>query len=301
MSSSHNHAHPRGSALNFAFGANFVLLVGQVAGALLLGSVALLADSAHQATDVIGLAVAIVGFRIAATTGKDRYTYGMGRAEVLGGLVNAVLLVSASGWVLIEVARRIGDPPEVAGVGVAAIAVVGLCVNGASAFYLNRVAGENLNIRGAVTHLMADAVGSAGVLVAGLSAIFWDAHWVDPVVAIAIAIMVGVAGFKLLRDAARVLLEAAPTHADLKQIQETIEAQAEVTEAHHLHLWSLDSETTALTAHVLVGEDCLHDVQQISEQITATLKQNHGVGHTTLAMECHPCEDPVAQDHDHQH
>ncbi len=298
----HQHDHgtsgARGRAVGVALGLNTVLLVVQVAGALTFGSLALLADSVHQLSDVISLIVAMVALGLSQRPNTSSYTYGLRRADVFGALINAVLLLAAAGWITVEAFRRIGEPHEIDGTGVIVLALVGLAVNAGSAWWVSRVAGESLNLRGAVIHLAADAAGSVAVLASGIAIVVWDATWVDPTMSLLIAALVLWQGFDILRKTAVILMEGTPHGVDLQKLETLITDQPGVEDVHHLHIWSLDSETQALTAHVVIGEESLHRAQVLANDLEELL-ENEGIHHSTLAVECHDCTVPLDADHSH--
>jgi len=290
----HHHAHlsPTGgrtAALAGVLGANTVLLVVQVAGALAFGSLALLADSVHQFSDVAGLGVALGAHVLAARPLSGRFSYGWRRTEVLGAQISAVLLGASAIWIVVEAISRIGEEHHIDGAGVALIAIAGLAVNGAGAWWLARVAGESLNLRAAVVHLAADAAGSLGVLIAGLAVVWWDATWVDPVVSLALAGLVTWAAIGLLTSTARILLEGTPPSIDIAVLAKMLDDDPQVVDVHHLHVWSLDSETVALTAHVVVSGASLHEAQTVADRLR-TMLHAEGIAHSTLELECHECE-----------
>lgn len=290
----HSHGTPHGGrALGVALGANGLLLVVQIIGALLFGSLALLADSVHQASDVVSLVVALVALRLAGRPGSASYTYGLLRVEVLGALVNAVLLLAAAAWIVVEAVRRLGDPMEIDGAGVVVLALVGLAVNGGSAFWVWRSSGSSLNLRSAGVHLAADAAGSFAVLLSGVAVLAWDVTWVDPALSFLIAGSVAALGVRIVARTTQIFLEAAPGSVDLDELEHVLRDDPEVQDVHHVHVWALDSETVALTAHVVADPPNLHGAQELSERLEAALAER-GVGHATLALECHPCEDPEA-------
>ncbi|MBV6508592.1 MAG: Cadmium, cobalt and zinc/H(+)-K(+) antiporter [Acidimicrobiales bacterium] len=282
----------RGRALRVSLVLNALLLVVQASGAIVFGSLALLADSAHQLTDVVGLTIALGARRLALRPHSSTYTFGFKRAELLGALVNAALLVAASGWIIYEAIERLGDPPEIDGIGVIILALAGLAVNAGSAWWLGRVSGENLNIRAAMVHLAADAAGSAAVLAAGVAAALWDAYWVDPAASMVIALLVIWTAWGLVTDASRILLEGTPPTTDPEAITRVIAAHDSVEEVHHVHLWSLDAEDTFLSAHIVVDQANLHDAQRTADELKTLLKDRFGVDHTTFELECHPCAEP---------
>ena len=289
----HHHASS-GRILRVALAANGVLLVVQVVGAVAFSSLALLADAGHQGSDVAALLIAVVAQAIAGRAPSDNYTFGLRRAEVMGALLNAVMLLAVAVWVVVEASRRIGDPPDVSGWGVLLLGMAGLLVNGGCAWLLHRSADRSLNVRGAALHLTGDAAGSVGVVVAGLAVVLWSADWVDSAVSYLIAGLLLWTGTGLVRRTTRVLLEGTPPGMDVDEMSALITADERVNGIHHLHVWSVDSTTVALSAHVEVAADSLHDAQLVATHLERQLALR-GVDHATLALECHPC------DSDHEH
>ena len=289
------HAHGRSpdtdgrrGALNVALSANGLLLVAQVAGGIVFGSLALLADSVHQFADVLALIIAVVSARVAGQPGSAKWTYGLRRIEVLGAAVSGGLLLAGAAVVVLEAFRR-GDSTDLMGGGVIALGVVGLAVNGFSAYRLSRVAGSNLNLRSAVVHLTADAAGSVGVLIAGLAEVVAGVTWVDTAIALLIAVMVVWSAVRLLHEAWVILLEAAPEGIDIDGLAQMLGDHDDVSDVHHLHVWSIDSETVALTAHVKVDREDLHGAQQVADELAGMLTER-GIDHSTLQVECHECD-----------
>jgi cobalt-zinc-cadmium efflux system protein len=290
-----HHSHGRlgaGPVLRWALAANGLLLVVQVVGAVLFGSLALLADTVHQGSDVFALMVALVAMSLSARAPSDRYSFGLRRAEVMAALLNAVLLVVAAGWIFVEASRRISDPPEVSGWGVFTVAVIGLFVNGGSAWMLQRSGDRSLNVSGAALHLLSDAAGSFGVLIAGLAVVFWDAAWVDPTVSFLIAGLVLWSGVRLVSHTTRILFEGTPAGVDNNELTSAMTSHESVDDVHHLHVWAVDSTMVALSAHVVVAADSLHDAQVVGAELERRLEGllgGSGSAHVTLALECHPC------------
>ena len=284
----HHHTSSR-RILRVALLANGILLVVQVAGAVAFSSLALLADAGHQGSDVAALLIAVVAQAIAGRAPSDNYTFGLRRAEVMGALLNAVMLLAVATWVVVEASRRIGDPPDVSGWGVLVLGAVGLLVNGGCAWLLHRTADRSLNVRGAALHLTGDAAASVGVLIAGLAIVLWNADWVDSAVSYLIAGLLLWTGTGLVRRTTRVLLEGTPPGMDVSELSALITADGRVNGVHHLHVWSVDSTTVALSAHVEVAADSLHDAQLVASDLERQLALR-GVDHATLALECHPCD-----------
>ncbi len=298
-------------ALIGALGANSVLLVVQVIVGLVIGSLSLLADSLHNASDVAALAIALIGQVMAARPATRRHSYGLARAEVLAALLNGAVLVAITGWVIVAAISRLGDAPDIDAFPLGMIGVIGLFINGVSAWALSRTASGNLNIRAAFWHLVADALGSLGVVVAAIGIGVFGIGWADPVASILISLLVLAGVVRLLRDTVTVLLETTPSGLDPGEVQIALAAVDGVVSVHHLHIWSIDTEQTALTAHLTMGDDVdLHGAQLAANEGRRVLIEKFGIGHATLETECHECVAPEHGDmhpitasdpHPHQH
>jgi cobalt-zinc-cadmium efflux system protein len=285
----------RSRALWIALGANGAFFFVQLAAGIAFDSLALIADSAHMASDVMALVVALIAQRLVLRPPSARHTYGMLRAEVVAAQANAAVLVGISVWVLFEAAQRFSSPADVDAIGVVVVGAIGLVVNGVSAWVIQRASGHNLNMRGAFLHLASDAAGSLGVVIAGVLIAVTGADWLDPLTSILITLLVLAAAWQLLRDATRVLLEGAPKGLDVAAVETTLARAPGVEAVHHLHVWSIGSETPALSAHVVLsGEQTLHDAQVAGEQLKELLAHDFGIEHATLELECHQCDPPGA-------
>jgi cobalt-zinc-cadmium efflux system protein len=296
----HAHGHDpvrqQRGALVFSIGANTALLVVQVVVGLVIGSLALLADSLHNASDVVALVIALVGQLLAGRPATRRRSYGMARAEILAALLNGAVLIALTAWVVVEAIGRLGDPPELDAAPLAAIGLVGLAVNGGSAWYLSRTSGSNLNIRAAFWHLMADALGSFGVVVAAAAVWLFDAAWADPAVSILISVLILAGVWQLMKETVGVLLEATPRGIDPDAVQAALAAMPGVESVHHLHIWTIDSQTTALTGHLQLADGLdLHQAQQLADRCREMLHDRFEITHATLEPECHRC---TTEEHD---
>jgi len=281
-------------ALRMALGANAALLVVQVVAGFAFGSLAVLADAAHLLADVVALGLALLAQQLTTRAPSARNTYGMLRAEVLAAQANAAALVLISVWVCYEAVQRLNQPEHVNGLGVLLVGLLALTVNAGSAWVLAPSAGSSLNMRGALLHLLSDALGSLGVVVAGVLLLATGADWPDPVASILISVLVVIAAFGLLRDATRVLLEGVPKGLDVDAVEHALSTAAGVDAVHHLHVWSLGSETPALSAHVVLGgELTLHQAQEAGDRLKQLLAERFGIDHATLELECHACDDDV--------
>ena len=282
-----------GRALWVALAANAGLLAAEVVGGLVFSSLALLADAAHLATDVLGLGVAVAAQVLLARPASGRRTFGLRRAEALGAQVNALLVLGAAVWIVVEAIGRLGGSHRVDGTGVLAIAVAAVLVNGASATVLAATGSRRLNVRAAVVHLVTDVAGSLAVLVAAIGIVAFGADWLDPVASLVIAALVAWATWGLLRDSTNVLLEAAPRHLEVGEVEQALFAAPGVEAVHHVHVWEVASDLPALSAHVvLTGAPSLHDAQDRGETLKTMLAERFGIAHATLELECHECDTP---------
>lgn len=310
MSTGHAHSHLPGGgraagphdppdraaqrrALWIALVANGLFLGVEVAGGIAFGSLVLLADAAHMASDVAGLAIALVAHTLMTRPASRRHTYGLQRAEVLGAQANAVLLLVAAVWILVEAARRIASPAGVEGWGLLAVAAAGLVVNVASAVPLWRAQGRSLNLQGAFVHMASDAAGSLAAVAAGLAVVVAGLDRADPIASIVVALLVVGAAGRLLRDTTHVLLEGAPRHLDIEEISRAVAGDPAVEAVHHVHVWDLASDTPALSAHVVLrDEPSLHEAQERGDALKVMLAERFGIAHATLELECHGCASP---------
>ena len=258
--------------------------VAEVIGGLLTGSLALLADAAHMLSDDLSLGLALFAVWLAQNPATADRTFGYKRAEILAALANGVTLVAISIWIFIEAYRRLEDPPEILGGWMLVVAVGGLLINTVAFAILHRGgSGESLNVSAATRHVVADLLGSIGVIIAALVIILTGWRYADPLVSVLVAILVLVSSWSILRDSVRILLEASPRDLDVKTLGRELAAIDGVREVHDLHVWTITSGFPALAAHVLVGEDV--DCHAKRREIEELLHERHEIDHTTLQVD----------------
>lgn len=292
MGHDHHHDH-RGAdarALAVVLCLTAAFAVAEVIGGIVSGSLALLADAGHMLSDSVSLGLALGAIALARRPPTARLSFGFRRAEILAALANGVTLVAIAIWIFIEAARRLQDPPEVTGGTVLLIAVLGLAVNLAGAAILWRAQGGSLNMRAALAHVVADLLGSVGVIVA--AGIILTTGWLaaDPLVSILIGLLILASSWRVLREATEILLEATPAGIDADAVGARMAAGEGIVAVHDLHIWTITSGFPALSAHVVVGpgEDC-HVLQA---EVTRMLAHDYGITHTTLQVE--HCDDAAA-------
>jgi cobalt-zinc-cadmium efflux system protein len=286
----HDHAHGYDldrsgakRALKLVLALTTAFLVAEVVGGLIADSLALLADAGHMLSDTLSLGVALFAAWLAGRPGGPSRTFGFRRAEILAALFNGVTLVVISIWIFIEAGQRFSDPPEVEAGLMLAIAVVGMAVNVAAARILQAHAGESLNVSAAMRHVIADLLGSVGVVLAALVILATGWEYADPLISIGIGILILGSSWSILRDSTRILLEASPADVDVEQVGQAMAAVPGVKEVHDLHVWTITSGFPALAAHVLVDRDT--DCHATRRAIERLLEDQFGLDHTTLQVD----------------
>ena len=261
-------------------------LLVEVAVALTTGSLSLLADAAHMLVDAGGLLMSLLAVWIAERPATPAKTYGYYRVEILAALVNGIVLCLLAAGILVKAYERLWRPPDVPGAPILVVAALGLAVNLAGAGLLRSGAGESLNVRGAYLEVLADAVSSAAVIVAGAVILLTGWTVADPLASGAIAVFILPRTWTLLRHAVNVLLEGAPPHLDVPEIEAALCASAGVRRVHDLHVWTLTSGREAMSAHVVVGPDTPAD--RILDELHVVLHARFGIDHTTIQIESEP-------------
>jgi len=276
-----------------ALALNGVLVVVLVMGAVASGSLGLLADAGHDLADVGALAISLLAVRLARRPPSARRSFGWHRATILAAETNAVTLLVVSAVVVLEAARRLAHPSSVHGGLVAVLAGGALAVNLLAAASLGRH-DHDLNMRGALVHLLGDAAASAAVLVAGLGLVAWpSARWLDPVAAIVVALVIAWHAVKLLRASLEILLESTPEGVVGADLVAAIAAVEGVEQVHDVHVWSLSSEVRALAAHVVLeGHPSLEEAQEVVGRVRGLLAERFAIAHATIEQECEPCGPP---------
>lgn len=258
------------------------MLVEFVAG-VVFDSLALLSDAAHMGTDVLGLGMALAAITLAQRPAVSQRTYGMYRLEVLAALANGVLLFAVAGYVLYEAYGRLFEPPQVAGVPLMVVAVVGLVVNLISFRLLTAGSKESLNVRGAYLEVLADTLGSVGVIVAGVIIYTTGWRYADPLIGAAIGLFILPRTYRLTAQALRILMEVAPPGMDVDEVRGRILALPGVDDVHDLHIWTVTSGMESATGHVVVAEGA--DYHDVLDQVVTLLANDYQITHATIQCE----------------
>jgi cation diffusion facilitator family transporter len=263
------------------------VFVVEVVGALVSGSLALLADAAHMATDALGIGMALIAVTLAQRPARGRRTFGLQRVEVLAAVANGLLLLGVGVYVVVEAVRRIGDPPDIDSGWMLGVALVGLVVNLGSLALLHAGQGESLNTRGAYLEVVGDALGSVAVIVAAVVIATTGWTGADVVASLAVGALVLPRAWSLLREALDVLLEAAPRGVDLDDVRVHVLGVPGVLAVHDLHAWTITSGLPVLSAHVVVHDDVLAEGHggRVLDALSACLGGHFDLSHCTFQLE----------------
>jgi cobalt-zinc-cadmium efflux system protein len=266
-----------------ALAINAVMLLAEAVGGILTGSLAVLADAGHLLSDVGSMALALFATALASRPAGGRMTFGYQRSEILAALANGVLLVAVAIAIAYAAIGRLGDPPNIDAGGVLGLGLLGLVGNLAATLVLARGERVDVNLEGVLRHSAADALGSIGVVVAGVVVLAGGSPVVDPIVSLAISALILISSWRLIKEPVDVLMEAAPAGVDVDAAGAAICAEEGVRSVHDLHIWTVTSGFGALAAHVVVATDCDRDL--VRRRIELLLHERFGIDHTTLQME----------------
>ena len=291
----HPHSGPRpgeraesARSLRIALALTAGFMVAEAVGGLLTGSLALLADAGHMLSDTLSLSIALLAIWFAQRPPTPQRSFGYQRAEVLAALLNGVLLILISAWILWEAIGRLSEPPDVIGGPMLAVALGGVAVNVIAFRVLAGPGGghshsQSLNVSAALRHVIADLAGSVGAVAASILVITLGWNLADPLVGGLIGLLVMASGVPIVRDALRVLLEQAPSGVEATEVGQAMVGSPGVAEVHDLHVWTITSGFPALSAHVLVGES--DDCHQRRRELEGMLAERFEITHTTLQMD----------------
>jgi cobalt-zinc-cadmium efflux system protein len=264
-----------------------VFLIGEVVVALRAESLALLSDAGHLLSDVAALAAALWAMRLGMRPASGAWTFGWKRAEILSAAGNGVMLLVVAGLVTAEAVRRLITPSDVAGLPVVITAVVGVAVNVVVGFLLARAGRESLNVEGAFQHIVTDLYGFLGTAIAGVVVITTGFNRADPIASLVVVVLMVQAAWGLLRASGRVLLEAAPENIALDLVRDHLLTTPHVRDVHDLHVWTVSSSLPAVSAHVVVDDECFSraNAPRLLDELQACLVGHFDVEHSTLQLE----------------
>jgi cobalt-zinc-cadmium efflux system protein len=279
----HHHHHAKGS-LKTALIISAGFMVAEFIGALYTNSLALLADSGHMLTDVAALSLSLFAIRFATRRATPRMTYGFYRVEILAALVNGVFLVLVSIYIFYEAYTRFKNPESVKADWMLVVAVVGLLANAASAWLLFGKHHENLNIRGAFFHVLTDAIGSMGAILASIAILVSGYYLADPLISIVVAVLILGSSWMVIRDAVDILLEGTPAHINIVSLREELGRVDGVGSVHDLHVWTLTSGVLAMSCHIVAENDSYNRTDLLA-RVNGLAKEQFHIDHSTIQIE----------------
>lgn len=273
--------------LTIVFGLTSFYLIAEVVGGLLTGSLALLADAGHMLTDVAGLGLALLAIRFAERAASPERTYGYYRVEILAALMNAIVLIGISFYVLYEAYERFRNPPKVESGLMLAVAAIGLIINIIGIYILRAGSQESLNMKGAYFEVLSDMLTSIGVIVAGIIMLTTGWYYADPIISAGIGLFILPRTWLLLKDAVGVLLEGTPSEVNLTAVREGVESVSGVVDVHDLHVWSLTSGINAMSVHAVCAGNAKHD--DVLGRVKDYVTRNFKISHVTVQVESKAC------------
>jgi cobalt-zinc-cadmium efflux system protein len=278
----HSHHHAGGS-LKTALAITATFLVAEFIGALYTNSLALLADAGHMLTDVAALSLSLFAIRFAGRRATPRKTYGFHRVEILAALVNGVFLVLVALYIFYEAFNRFKSPPVVKADWMLVVALIGLLANCASAWVLFGKHHESLNIRGAFFHVLTDAIGALGAVLASIAILISGYAVADPLISVVVAVLILWSSWILIRDAVDILLEGTPAHINIVSLREQLGLVDGVGGVHDLHVWTLTSGVLAMSCHIVAEND--DNRTSLLARVNCVAREGFHIDHTTIQIE----------------
>ena len=289
MGSDHGSGNMKRVLIALALTGSFMVV--EVIGGILAGSLALLADAGHMLTDTMALALAAIAFHVGRKPADAKRTFGYQRFQILAAFVNGLSLLVIVGWVLFEAMRRFVTPVDVTGSTMLMVAAAGLVINIIAFAVLHGGDRDNLNIRGAALHVAGDLLGSVAAIVAAIVIIYTGWMAIDPLLSVAVAFLILKSAWALVQQSGHVLLEGAPAWLDREEMQQKIvERVPGVNGIHHVHVWGLTPQDLMLTMHVTIASE-VPNPTSVVRAVKATLKEDYGIGHSTIEIETDDCAD----------
>ncbi|AXF55439.1 cation diffusion facilitator family transporter [Salicibibacter kimchii] len=262
-----------------------ILVIAEVIGGLLTNSLALLADAAHMLSDFFAIGIALIAFKVGERAASKSKTFGYKRFEILAALINAVLLIGISVFVLWNAIQRFQEPPEVAGGGVLVFGSFAIIINLLIAWIMMRggdVKG-NINLKGAFMHVLGDLIGTVGVLISGILILLFNWTIADPIISVVVSLLILTAGFRVAKDSLHVLMEGKPPSISLQKIENRLNEIKNVRSIHDLHLWSITSDFPAFSCHLVVEDGA--DRDEVLQKSSTMLKEEFHISHASIQIE----------------
>jgi cobalt-zinc-cadmium efflux system protein len=295
----HDHGHDHGlrqvpaggsRELLIALSITLLMMVAEVIGGLLSNSLALLSDAGHMLTDNFALLLSFFAMKFASMPATEKKTFGFYRLEILAALINGIILVVISLYIMYEAYLRMIHPQPVQAMLMLVVAVIGLVANIIAALYLFKHSHASLNIRGAYLHIVGDALSSVGVIIGGVVILYTGWYLIDPILSVLISFVIIYGSWALVKESVSILLESAPAHINIATVAAEIEKIEGVREAYHIHVWTITSGVYALSAHVVIDDQPVSRSRDLLDEIRTLLSEKLKIHHSTIQLECERCD-----------
>jgi cobalt-zinc-cadmium efflux system protein len=295
----HDHGHePKGRVgsetggrdLLIALSITVLMMIAEAVGGILSNSLALLSDAGHMLTDNLALLLSFFAVKFSTMPATERKTFGFYRLEILAALLNGIILVVISIYIMYEAYLRMMHPQPVQGGLMLIVATIGLIANIIGAFFLFKHSHSSLNIRGAYLHILGDALSSVGVVIGGTIIIYAGWYLIDPILSILISLVIIYGSWNIVTESVNILLEAVPSHINIQTVAAEMAKVSGVREAYHIHVWTITSGVYAMSAHVLVDDQMVSGSRNISDEIRDLLSKKFNILHSTIQLECERCD-----------
>jgi cobalt-zinc-cadmium efflux system protein len=295
----HGHEHTHGLRqqsgggkrdLLIALSITLLMMIAEVVGGLLSNSLALLSDAGHMLTDNFALLLSFFAMKFATMPATEKRTFGFYRLEILAALINGIILVVISLYIIYQAYLRMINPQRVEGMLMLIVAVIGLAANIIGAVVLMKHSHSNLNIRGAYLHIIGDAFSSVGVVVGGVIILYTGWYLIDPILSILISFVIIYGAWALVKESVSILLESVPSHIDIETVATAISKVRGVREAYHIHVWTITSGVHAMSAHVLIDDQPVSRSSDLINDIRTLLAEKFKILHSTIQLECERCD-----------
>lgn len=288
----HNHNEERQvnkQGLIIAFVITFAIMIAEIIGGLVSNSLALLSDAGHMFTDTFAIGLSLWAIKMAQKPATHHKTFGYHRLEILAALANGFLLIIISIWIFYEAYQRFFNPPEIKSGLMLIVAIIGLIGNFIGMTILQKSSRDNLNVRGALLHMLGDTLSSVGVIIGGVFFAFTGWKMIDPIVSILINGFIIRSAFQLIVESGEVLLEAVPRGLVLQEVAAEVKKVPGVRDLHNLHVWTITSGLHALSGHILIDDQQISAGTAILQEVEELLEHEFGITHTTLQLESEAC------------
>ena len=295
----HGHEHTHGlrqqsgggkKDLLIALSITLLMMIAEVIGGLLSNSLALLSDAGHMLTDNFALLLSFFAMKFATMPATEKRTFGFYRLEILAALINGIILVVISLYIIYQAYLRMINPQRVEAMLMLIVAVIGLAANIIGAIVLMKHSHSNLNIRGAYLHIVGDALSSVGVVVGGVIILYTGWYLIDPILSILISFVIIYGAWALVKESVSILLESVPSHIDIETVATAISKVRGVREAYHIHVWTITSGVHAMSAHVLIDDQLVSRSKDLINDIGTLLAEKFNILHSTIQLECERCD-----------